>query len=283
MDILRVTDIVNPLDQHDLFYEELPEAKLALWMLNAEWQHESQTVQFVVAPQVAIDRIPRHVAGLPVQVTKPSASLENATYAVRYGFEAAGWNADLVAIRGWQTTPPLVPVINADGPRLEAALFRQNSVGFSADRPFGGVVLRVEGLYARTTPHDPPAGLSPGAQRLATLASGVDIRSGPWFFAGQVIAQRNLDATAGVGTPESNAYVSGIVQRKWMQDRLTTRALYIRETHFGSSWASLQGTYEMSPNQEVRLQADWFRGEPNEPFGAFANRSRVAASLRLAF
>ncbi|HEU0201502.1 MAG TPA: hypothetical protein VFR86_13845 [Burkholderiaceae bacterium] len=283
MDILRVTDVVNPIDRHDLFYEELPEAKLASWMVNAEWQHESQVVQFVAAPHVAIDRVPRRLGGLPVQITRPSASLDNATYALRYGFEVAAWNADLVAVRGWQTSPELFPVVDASGLRLQGALFRQNSAGFSADRPFGSIVLRVEGLYARVTPHDLPAGFGLTAQRLVTLAGGADLRSGSWFFAGQVIAQRNLDAAAGFGAPRNNAYVSGIVQRKWLQERLTTRALHIRETHFGSSWTSLQATYELSPHQEVRVQADWFRGQPTEPFGAFADRSRVAASLRLAY
>jgi len=279
MDILRVTDIVNPVDQHDLFYEELPQAKLALWMANWEWQDGGQTVQVVATPQVPVDRLPARVAGLPASVVRPENSLANSTLALRYGFEAAGWNADLVAIRGWQSAPALRAVPSATGVSLQGSLARQNSIGFSADKPLGSTVLRLEGLYARATAEDSGPGLT--AQRSASLGAGLDLRTGPWFFATQVIAQQNLDAVA--GTPERTAVVSAIVQRKWLQDRLSGRALHIRESAFGSSWSSLQASYELSAHQLLQLQGDWFRGESTAPFGGFRGRSRIAASMRVQF
>ncbi|HEY2928380.1 MAG TPA: hypothetical protein VGJ65_16025 [Albitalea sp.] len=279
MDILRVSDIVNPVDQHDLFYEELPQAKLALWMANWEWQEGGQSLQVIATPQVPVDRLPARVAGVPVNVARPANSLAHSTLALRYGFEAAGWNADLVAIRGWQSTPLLRPALGATGVSLQGSLARQNSIGFSADKPLGGTVLRLEGLYARATPEDPGLGLT--TERSASLGAGLDLRTGPWFFATQVIAQQNFDAIA--GTPERTAVVSAIVQRKWLQDRLSGRALHIRESAFGSSWSSLQASYELSAHQLVQLQSDWFRGESTAPFGGFRGRSRVAASMRVQF
>lgn len=280
MDILRVTDVINPVDQHDLFFEELPEAKLALWMVNLEWQSGSQALQVVATPQVPLDRFPSRWSGLPVQVSKPSTSLANATLAVRYGFEWQGWNADITAVRGWQASPSLRPVLDATGPRLQGAMSRQSGVGFSADKPLGPTVLRFEGLYARLTPDDEAVGLGSGARRLASLGAGLDVHAGPWFFAAQVIAQHDRDTTAGSG---NNAFVSAIVQRKWLQDRLSARGMHIRETRSGSSWSSLQATYELSPNQLLQLQGDWFRGNATEAFGTLRERGRIAASLRLQF
>jgi hypothetical protein len=279
MDILRVTDIINPVDQHDLFYEDLPEAKLALWMANWEWQNGGQTVQIVATPQVPIDRLPQRVAGLPVNVSRPENSLTHSTVALRYGFEAAGWNADVVAIRGWQSTPVLRPVLAANGVNLQGSLARQNSIGFSADRPLGSTVLRLEGIYARATPEDSASGLT--AQRSVSLGAGLDLRTGPWFFAAQLIGYQNLDTI--VGTPKRTAIVSAIVQRKWLQDRLSGRALHIRESASGSSWTSLQASYELSAHQLLYVQSDWFRGENTAPFGVFRGRSRVAASMRVQF
>jgi hypothetical protein len=276
MDILRVTDIVNPVDQHDLFYEELPEAKLALWMANWEWQRESHTLQIVVAPQVPVDRLPAQWNGLPVQVSKPAASLSNATLAVRYGFEAMDWNADLLAIRGWQTAPALRPLMDGSGLRLQGGPTRQDSIGFSADRPFGATVLRLEGLYGRVRSAVGPTGLDEGAQRRAMLGAGLDVRAGSWFFAGQVIARHDKDAASSRG-----AYVSLIVQRKWLQDRLAVQALHIRDTDSQSSWSSLLASYELSANHTVRLQGDWFRGATNQAFGGLEGHSRIAASLRM--
>jgi hypothetical protein len=280
MDILRVTDVINPIDQHDLFHQELPEAKLALWMANLEWQRGSQTLQLVVTPQVPIDRLPHRFGDLPVSVAAPGHSWRNATAAVRHGFEALGWNADLMASRGWQASPTLRPVVDAGGLRLQGVMSRQNSLGFSADKPIGGTVLRVEGLAARISPQDDAAALGVGMRRQASLGMGLDVRAGDWFFAGQVIGQHERDALAG---RSRNAFVSLIVQRKWMQDRLSARALHIRETRGSSSWTSLQASYELSPHQLLQVQGDWFDGEPTQPFGSFNRRSRIAASVRLDF
>ncbi|WP_157264166.1 hypothetical protein [Azohydromonas aeria] len=279
MDILRVTDIVNPVDQHDLFYEEMPEAKLALWMANAEWQLGSGSLQLVLAPHVPVDRLPRRFEGFPVRVREPADSPRNATYAVRYGFEAAGWNADVLAIRGWQSLPSLHPVLGPQGVALQGVPTRQDSVGFSADKPLGTTVLRLEGLYARTS----NAGelLSNDAhRRTLSLGAGLDVRSGPWFVAGQLIGARVVDGASGGDDERDQLFASLIVQRKWLQDRLSGRALHIRETAHGSSWSSLQLSYELSPHQILLLQGDWFQGPSGATFGAFSGRSRIAASMR---
>lgn len=279
MDLLRVTDAINPVDQGDLFLEDLPEAKLALWMANWEWQRDDRSVQLIAAPGAALDRLPATLGGLPVQAVRPATSLRTATLAARYGFAAAGWNADLVAIHGWQTTPALLPAVDNTGTlRLRSQPARQDSLGVSADRPFGRWVLRLEGQLARTSPYEPPAGSPAARQRSASLGIGADLTEGAWFFAAQAIGRQETDAE-----PRRTAYVSGIVQRKWLQDRLALRAVHLRETDTGSSWTSIQTRYELSPNQELRLQADRFDGAAGEPFEVYAGRSRVALSLRAKF
>jgi hypothetical protein len=77
--------------------------------------------------------------------------------------------------------------------------------------------------------------------------------------------------------------VSIVAQRKWMQDRLSARALHIRELQGSSSWTSLQAGYELTPHLLLQVQGDWFDGEPAQPFGRFGERSRVAASAMLRF
>lgn len=279
MDLLRVTDAVNPVDQGDLFLEDLPEAKLAVWMANWEWQRDDRSVQLIVAPHATLDRFATSFGGLTVQARQPDTTARTATVAARYGFAASGWNTDLVAIHGWQTTPELALVSGADGAlswRTQPS--RQDSVGLSADRPFGRWVLRVEGQAARTKPYEPMPGSPSSRRRSASLGIGADLTEGAWFFAAQAIAREAPDET-----PPHVAYVSAIVQRKWLQDRLALRGVHLRETDTGSSWTSIQARYELSPNQELRLQADRFAGEPGQPFGAYAGRSRIALSLRARF
>ena len=117
-------------------------------MVNLEWQSGSQTWQVIATPQVPVDRFHGELSGLPAQVSKPGPSLANATLAVRYGFEWLGCSADIMAVRGWQASPALRPVVDAIGLRLQGAMSRQNSIGFSADKSLVSTVVRLEG----TTP-----------------------------------------------------------------------------------------------------------------------------------
>ncbi len=274
MDIVRVTDVINPIDQNDLFHEDLSDAKLALWMVDWEWQRDGRNVQLVVTPQPSVDRLQRRIQGVPVQVDDPGVSARNATIAGRFGFEAADWNVDLLAIRGWRSAPILRPVVDPAGVRLAGTPARQHGIGFSADRPFGSTVLRLEGLWARWNPVQ--RGRASDAQRTATLGAGLDLTAGPWFVAGQVIGARALGTGSDAAGTRNQAFVSAIVQRKWLQDRFTSRLTAIRETSGSSSWVSLQLQYELSPNHLLRLQGDLFRGDPTTAFGAFQGRSRVA-------
>ncbi len=279
MDILRLSDVINPVDQHDLFFEELPEAKLALWMLNAEWQRGSSSWQLVVAPEVPVDRVPTTWNGLPVDVRRPQPSVRNTTVALRYAFEASGWSADLMAVRGWRTAPLLRVAQEAVPPRLVGETLRQDSVGFSADKPWGSTVLRLEGLVARSADSMPQSPVSPGKKRNHTgLGTGLDVQWQSWFFAGQGIAEQDH----GPGGKQ-RLYLSAIAQKKWLQDRLAMRALYVQEMRSNSSWTSLRLSYELSKNQLMQLQADRFSGRTQDSFGALHSQSRVAATWRVNF
>lgn len=276
MDILRVVDLVNPVDQNDLFHEELPEAKRALWMLNWEWQQGGHSSQLIVAPQPAVDRIAPRVLGLPARSITPAASWRNTTWAWRQGFEAGGWTVDAIALRGWQTAPELQPVLRDGMPALEGRPLRLTALGASADRPVGSLVLRLEGLLSRV--RDEPA--QAPARRVATLGAGVDLREGDWFAALQVVLLRP-SSPAGLAAAQDNSFASLILQRKWLQDRLALRLSHLRESAQGSSWSSAQLSYELTAHHLLRLQADRFAGPATSTFGAFGGRSRLAASLRV--
>ena len=227
-------------------------------------------------PQVPVDRLPDRWAGLPVQVSKQGKSLADATLAVRYGFEAQEWNVDIMAVRGWRSSPSLRPVADATGLSLQGVVSRQNSVGFSADKPLGPMVLRLEGIYAQLAPVKAAVstGSSPG--RFASLGAGLDVRVGAWFLAGQVVVQHDREESP---TSDNGAFVSAIVQRKWLQDRFSLRGVHIVQARSGSSWSSLQATYELSSNHVLRLQGDLFRGDATEAFGSLKQRSRICAAL----
>ncbi len=280
MDILRVIDTLNAIDHHDAFYLEVPETKRSLVMANFEWQRDTDTVQVIVAPGVPVDRLPRTISGLPVSVERPGTSVKNSTLAFRYGFERDGWNADLVAIKGWSSTPILTPKLGASGPYLEGTLRRNDRIGFSADKPVGALVVRLEGVYSLM-------GFEARSQtpltRKVELGAGADIRWRGWFMAVQAIGERRLSDEPREATRRGSTFLSAILQRKWAQDRINTRAIHIVDTQDHASWSSLQASYELDSRQEIKLQADFFRGRSAVSFGAFKARSRVSISHRIEY
>lgn len=280
MDILRVIDTLNAVDQRDVFYLDVPETKRSLPMVNLEWQFDTDTLQFIVAPVVPVDKLPREVSGLPVSIDKPDSSVKNATVALRYGFEKEGWNADLIAVKGWNATPVLTPRWGANGPYLEGTLRRHDRLGFSADKPIGGFVLRLEGGYSLLSS---AAKSGMPLERRVELGAGADIRGGPWFLAVQALGELKLNHEPHEATRRGTSYLSAILQRKWAQDRINTRLVHIMDTQDHASWSSLQASYEIDARQEIKLQADYFRGRSTVSFGAFNARSRVAISHRLEY
>jgi hypothetical protein len=276
MDLVRVSDTLNPIDQHDLFHEELPEAKLALWMLNWEWQRDDQTLQLVLTPQVPMDRLVSPLQGLPVHTERPAASWRNASVGLRYGFALAGWNADLVAVHGWRSMPTLALARDTHGLRLQGRPERQDSLGFSADKPLGPAVLRLEGVFMRSPGSAVAGGL---ARRELALGTGLDLSPGDWFVAAQLIAQRRLDDRPDALAARDTGYASLVLQRKWLQDRLSTRLTHLQDLRGGSSWSALRVAWELDAHTVLLAQADVFRGRADEALGAFRARSRVALGL----
>jgi hypothetical protein len=275
MDLLPITDTINPLDHHDVFLEELPQAKLALWMLNLEWQHGAHTLQGIFSPQIPIDRLRADPLAPAVTLTPPERSLEHSTLGLRYGLAALGWNADLIAHRGWRTLPRLTPLRNAEGTlAFTGSPTPQSSFGVSADRPLGRTVLRLEAQVARegAPPGSPPAPtISPSA-----VGVGLDIPWHDWFIAVQLIQQ-----SAPAERPDTGPthFASLIVQRKLLRDQLALRAITLHEQPGGASWHSLQARYEYSPHSTLQFQADQFTGPPDTLLGRLHKQSRLAAAL----
>lgn len=280
MDILRVIDTLNAVDQHDVFYFEVPETKRSLVMANFEWHRDSDTVQVILAPGVPVDRLPRTISGLPVSVQRPGASVKNSTLAFRYGFERGGWNADLIGIKGWSSTPILTPKLGASGPYLEGTMRRNDRIGFSADKPVGAFVVRLEGVYSLLGSE--ARSQTPLARKFE-LGAGVDVRWGEWFLAVQAIGERRLSDEPRDATRRGSTFLSAILQRKWAQDRIDTRAIHIVDKQEHASWSSLQVSCELDARQEIKLQADFFSGGSAASFGSFKARNRVSISHRLEY
>lgn len=280
MDIVRITDNVNPVDEKDLYLEELPDAKKPLWMANFEWDDGDGVFQLLLSPEIPVDTLPNRTLGFPIVMKTQKDRLRNGTVATRYGFEAASWNVDLVAYRGWDPSPSFRPQPTGE---LAGEVHRITRLGFSADRPVGKVVIRAEGAFS-------PSQAYPGVWMTAvqktsrfSAGTGIDVQAGQWFLTGQVIVDRFSEPDVRARLPQQNVYTSLTAQKKWMQDRLRFRLAGITESHRHSYWVSAQTNFELDAHQEVRLQLDRFGGPQDSHFGQLVSRSRLAFVYRMTY
>lgn len=280
MDIVRITDNVNPVDEKDLYLEDLPDAKKPLWMANLEWDTGDSVFQLLLSPEIPVDTLPHRRHGLPIAMKTQKDRLRNGTIAARYGFEAASWNIDLVAYRGWDPSPSLR--LQPDG-ELSGEVHRVTRLGFSADRPVGKLVVRTEGAFSPSQAY--PGNWMTEVQKSSrfSLGTGVDVQAGQWFLTGQVIVDRFSDTDVRAVFPRQNVYASLTAQRKWFQDRLQFRLAGITESHRHSYWISAQTNVELDSHQEVRIQLDRFGGPQDSHFGQLTSRSRIAFVYRITY
>jgi hypothetical protein len=273
MDLLPITDTINPLDQNDVFLEDLPEAKRALWMLNLEWQRGEHALQWIVSPQIPIDRLRTDPETPPITLTSPSPSFANTTFAVRYGTTALGWNTDFIAQRGWRSTPQITLLKDPQGTlTLQGHPTQHHSLGLSADRPWGRTIMRLEAQITQ------PFSLTEPTQSNLPRALGVglDLPWRAWLIAAQII---HHNTHPGSQQPESTYFTSLIAQRTFFMNQLALRAITLFEYPGHASWASFQLRYEWSPRSVLQLQTDHFQGPTDTLLGRMHAQSRIAAAI----
>jgi hypothetical protein len=286
MDVVRFTDSVNPVDTADLFYEDLVDARIPLWMANLEWFSENKSLQLLVIPDSRFNRLPRRQMSVPVEApVQPGNEPKNWSYGAKFGFQPGDWTIELSALRAWEFNPVSTISVEPSGPVIRQRYTRQTRLGMTAETRLGKTILRIESLYTPREFFSPSLPASPEAPSSPVLrfGAGLDVEVSNFFLSGQLLREQATRAIPAISTETRRTYASFLAQRKFLQDRLGLRFFVITGLDHRSNWLSLQSIYQIGGNHELKLQLDRFDGEQGSLFGEFRDRDRLAMTYTYRF
>lgn len=268
-DGFRLLDEVNPQRYPQALYGEPRDARIPLWLAN--WEGETGPVQW----QLLAGR------GAELESADPAYPQLGGRFrdAPRHpgddrlvGARVGTLVADVDVAAYWLDGPdPRPPVrFDADGVHLEPG--RRRLVGVSLDRPIGSAVLRVEATHVQSHPLEPAGALAPS--HVNQLLLGVDLRPGAWFVSPQLYRE------SGTGRAPSSIrggrhYASLVVQRTWLQDRLSVRGFWMGGVDQSEYWGSLRLAYQWGARFEWRMHWDRFGGARHSTLGALTGLDRL--------
>jgi uncharacterized protein DUF1302 len=297
-DGLRLLDVVNPLDLREFVLDRYVDLRIPLWMGQAELFHGDQSFQFLVIPDVRFDRIPASGGEFfPAPVPSPALTVgvrrrsepadipENWKYGFRWSFPAGSWDLSVNALYGWSNQPVLSAFLGP-GPTLELVETpkRGRILGFTGETPAGPVVLRFEaGLTPDGLPEVVPPGAVLGRRDLLRTAVGVDWIHRSWLLSPQIFVEISRERRPKTASGRDRSFLTTLVQRKFLQDRLGLRAFYAYSLVDGDHWISPQVSFQVGGRLELTLGSDLFGGSAEGELGRFRTRDRLFLSTLVRF
>lgn len=300
-DGLRLLDVVNPLDLRELILDDYTDRRIPLWMVNAELFRGDQSLQVLVIPDLAFDRLPAPggeffppdllppASETPVTVDaldRPGQSPRNWEYGLKWGTLRGRADLTFNALYGWNNAPVPELRAGAGGLELKPRAARGRLLGLSGDLPLGPAVLRFESTY---TPDDPreiatPDGLgSFTRQRVWRGVVGVDWIKDNWLISPQWFEERVISPDPRLTGRERQTYLTLLVRRSFRQDRLTVQGFVAYGVDPRDLWLSPRVSHRFFGRLELTLGADLLDGDPDGLFGAFPQRDRVTLETTLRF
>lgn len=287
LDALRFLDQVNPVDTANLFYEELVDSRIPLWMVNCEWFMDNGSLQLLFIPDVEFNLLPNvPTPGSRVSnASKPEWVPKNWSYGAKLSLQPGDWIVEFSALRSWDFNPVSTLSFDAFGPFIQNSYVRQTRLGMLAETRIGKTVLRAESLYVpqQFFPPTLPTSPQPTSSPVWSNGIGLDFELSSYFLSGQLLREQATQMVPGLSAETTRTYASILLQRRFLHDRLGVRAFAICGLDHHSQWVSLQSIYQVGGNHEFKVQLDVFAGEQGSFFGEFRNRDRLAFTYSYLF
>jgi len=307
-DGLRVLDVINPQSFREFILDELSDARIPLWALNAELPLGGSTLQIVWVPDTTVHAlpetgaafeltspllVPRAPPGVPVTVEeprRPGRALADSDAGLRLSAFVDGWDLTLNYLYRYDDFPaPFRTVEPGETPRIvvRPGFVRTHLVGGTFSNAFGNLTVRGEVAYTVGQPvptADPLS--SDGVARTDALTSVVGL---DWYgfrdtlVSVQLFQDGLVDPPAGRFRRAFEQRVSLLARRSFLADTLEAEVLWLHDPHRGDGLARPVVRFDVNDRVSVRVGADLFYGDPDGLFGQFDGRDRVTAAVELGF
>lgn len=268
-DGFRLLDEVNPQRYPQALYGETQDARIPLWLAN--WENEAGPLQW----QLLAGR-GRELEAADPAYPQLGGRLRDAP---RHrgddhllGARVGTLVADMDVAAYWLDSPDPRPPIRVDAGGMWQEPVRRRLAGISLDRPVATAVVRVEATHVQSQRLAGSGERVPSRMNQALV--GLDLRPGTWFVSPQLYRESGTGGGALSTASGDRHYASLVVQRAWLQDRLSVRGFWMGGIERSDYWASLRVAYQWGPRFEWRVHWDRFGGAPDSALGALDGLDR---------
>ena len=309
-DGLRVLDIVDPFDFREFILPEFEDRRIPLWTANAEIGVGTGTLQLLWIPDHTYDEIPAAgavfaftsplvvpqpdpplVGGADLLIApprRPTRFIRDDDYGMRWSAFLGGWDLSLNYLYHYQDQA--VPFRRRSETGALAILpqyQRTHLIGGTFSNAFGSFTLRGEIGYSTRRfflSRDPmdADGVVPSGELGYVLGidyqADADLRLSGQIFQ-SVLARRSLATVRN----RLQSRATFLVEKDFMNDRLTARVLAIRSLNDGDGLTQAQLAYEYRSQITLRFGLDLFDGTREGLFGEFRNANRLTFAIEFGF
>ena len=286
-DSLRVTDVINPLDNREPGMVDIEDLRLPLTMARADYYLRDWSFTALAIPEIRFNKNPAwgsdfhpYTTPLPREIT-PKDGGGNTEYAFAASGLFSGWDLSLYWARIYDDTPHAVVVSGM--PQLQHS--RLTMGGLAANVALGNWL--VKGEAARFSGVEYSGATS--AYTRNDIMLGADYSGFADTTLALEVVNRRIDAydtsLNSAGIPEEEWQTAARYQGDFLHARLHLIALasaYGKQLNEGG-FTRLSAAYDLADAVSITGGVISYRGGDKLPFDAIADNDRLFAELKYSF
>jgi len=304
-DGLKVLDVVDPQDFREFILDDFDDSRIPLWTFNAEIPVREMTLQLLWIPDRTyhmvpdpgatyefVSNVPQAPPGIPVTFNdfdRPDNPFTGSDVGARLSANWSGWDVTFNYLYQYENTPVLYRTINGGGTSITVnpSYERTHVLGTTFSNAFGDLTLRGEVAFKvdQYLPTTNPADID-GVENTDDFAYVIGL---DWFgFSETFLSFQFFQSVLTDDAPgllrdrvENNA--TFLVQRDFMNDRLTLSTILIQSLNHGDGVIRPAVDYELRSNVHLNAGFDIFYGSRDGLFGQFNGAGRFVFGAEIGF
>jgi len=306
-DGLKLLDVINPQNFREFVLDDFDDARIPLWMINAEFSLSNNGVlQVLWIPDSSTHELaPNHsdfaltsplfvpnLGDIPAASTvfikpaeAPASVIKDSDFGTRYTTFVNGWDLSANYLYHYVDAPTTHTQFANNTITIDQRYHRSHLLGGSASTALGDWTLRAEMAFETDIYHRTKSAL-PGLSQANQWSSviGLDWQGLSDQFISLQWFQTTLlgDRQQRIVKKRENT-VSFLWESKFANETLSLEWLHLHSTDHGDGLIQPELRYNYEENFDIYVNAAVFYGDAHERFGQFDQADRIALGFTWGF